>query len=325
MTARANDGRRPGGGYFICLLAAAILATTAVLIRHLSLAYHLPALVMAFWRDVAVVATLAPGFLLFGRARFRVPPGLWPYLAAYGLVLSLFNVLWTLSVTINGAAVATVLVYCSAAFTVALGRWLLQEPLGLAKVLATVLCLVGCVLVSGAHHAEAWRANLAGILAGALSGLSYASYSLMGRSAAQRGLDPWTTLFYIFGFATGFLFLFNLPPGGFLPGSATRLGDFLWLGRAWDGWGILFLLGAGPTVAGFGLYLVSLSRLPSSVANLVVSVEPAFTALFAFLFLGERLGLVQAAGGLMILGGVAVLRVGEVLTTVRAARAVGQA
>jgi drug/metabolite transporter (DMT)-like permease len=318
---RPRSGAGPGGGYSIGLLAAAILATTAVLIRHLSLAYHLPALVMAFWRDVAVVVTLVAGFLAWGRARFRLPPGTLPYLAVYGLVLSLFNVLWTLSVTINGAAVATVLVYCSAAFTVVLGRWLLKEPLGVAKLLATVLCLGGCVLVSGAHHAEAWRANLAGILAGALSGLSYAAYSLMGRSAAQRGLDPWTTLLYIFGFASGFLFLFNLPPGGFLPGSAARLGDFFWLGRAWGGWGILFLLGAGPTVAGFGLYLVSLARLPSSVANLVVSLEPAFTALFAYLFLGERLGLVQAAGGLLILGGVAVLRVGDVVTMLRGARA----
>ena len=91
------------------------------------------------------------------------------------------------------------------------------------------LSLAGCVLVADALHASAWRANLIGILTGVLSGLAYAGYSLMGRAAARRGLDPWTTLLYIFGFATVLLFLCNLPPGGPLPGSAARPADLLWL------------------------------------------------------------------------------------------------
>jgi len=307
----STSARSRSGGYAIGLCAAAILATTGVLIRYLSLTYQLPALVMAFWRDVFVVATLVPLLGIFHRDRLRAPRALLPYLAAYGFVLALFNVLWTLSVTINGAAVATVMVYCSCAFAVFLGRWLLKEPLGPAKLLATALSLGGCALVSGALHAAAWRVNLAGILTGGLSGLAYAGYSLMGRSASNRGLDPWTTLLYIFAFASGFLLLFNLPPGGWLPGSAARPADFLWLGASFRGWGILFLLAAGPTVAGFGLYLVSLVRLPSSIANLVVSLEPAFTTLFAYVLLGERLGGAQVAGGLMILAGVAALRAAE--------------
>ena len=300
-------------GYAIGLVAAAILASTSVLIRHLNLAYGLPALVMACWRDLMVVATLVPVFAIWRRDLLRLPPGLLPFLVLHGWVLALFNVLWTLSVTLNGAAVATVLVYCSAAFTVFLGRWLLDEPLGPAKLAATALCLVGCVLVSGAHHPEAWRTNPVGIVTGILSGLSYAGYSLMGRAAARRGASPWNTLGYIFGFATVFLFLSNLLPGGLLPGSATRFADFLWLGRSVPGWGELFLLSAGPTLVGFGLYLVTLSHLPSGVANLVVSTEPAFTALYAFMFLGERLTAAQTGGGLVILGGVVLLRVREIL------------
>ena len=303
--------QNPARGYLCAFSSAAILSTTAPLIRHLGLHYHLPALVLAFWRDVFVVVTLVLVFAGWRRDLLRVAPRLLPFLVVHGLVLSAFNIMWTLSVTLNGAAVATVLAYCSGAFTVFLARWLLKEPLTGAKLLATAMSLAGCLLVSGALHAEAWRVNLVGILAGALSGLSYAVYSLMGRSASHRGCDPWSTLLYIFGFASVFLFLFNLPPGGFLPGSATRLGDFLWLGRSASGWGILFLLAAGPTVAGFGLYLVSLVHLPSSIANLVVSLEPAFTAVIAFVFLAERLGLLQVGGSLLILGGVAVLRISE--------------
>ena len=298
-------------GYTIALVSAAILSTTAIFIRYLTQTYHLPALVLAFWRDSLVALTMLPALGLLHPSLLGVKRQHLRYLLAYGLVLALFNGLWTLSVALNGAAIATVLVYCSAGFTALLGWWLLQERLDWAKLLAVALSLGGCVLVSGALNPGEWRLSLLGILTGVLSGLGYAVYSLMGRSAAQRGLNPWTTLLYTFGFAAAFLLLFNLLPGGFLPGAATRPADLLWLGNALAGWGILFLLAAGPTVAGFGLYNVSLAYLPSSVANLILTLEPAFTAAIAYALLGERLNGVQIGGSLMILAGVVFLRIYE--------------
>ena len=133
----------------------------------------------------------------------------------------------------------------------------------------------------------------------------------MGRSASQRGLNPWTTLVYTFGFATLFLLGFNLLPGGFIPGGAVQPADLLWLGDSPDGWGILFLLAAGPTLVGFGMYNTSLSYLPSSVANLIVTLEPPFTAIMAYFLLGERMNGMQILGGVIILAGVVLLRVSE--------------
>jgi drug/metabolite transporter (DMT)-like permease len=150
-----------------------------------------------------------------------------------------------------------------------------------------------------------------GVLAGTLSGLCYAIYSLMGRSASQRGLSAWTTVLYTFGFAALFLLLFNLLPDGLLSGFDTGVSNLLWPGGALGGWAILFVLAAGPTLAGYGLYMVSLGYLPSSVANLVVTVEPVFTAALAYVLLGERLSGWQIGGSLMILTGVVFLRAQE--------------
>jgi drug/metabolite transporter (DMT)-like permease len=304
-------------GYPIALVAAVFLSTTAIFIRHLTLTYQIPALVLAFWRDVFVVVTLLLVLGLFWPHLLYVDRRHLRYLALYGLVLATFNSFWTLSVAFNGAAVATVLAYCSSAFTALLGWWLLKERLGWAKLLAVALSLGGCLLVSGALDAAAWSANLLGILTGILTGLSYAGYSLMGRAAAQRGLNPWTTLIYTFGFAALFLLVFNLVGGGVLllgirmPGAAARPADMLWLKDAWGGWGVLFLLAAVPTVAGFGLLNVSLKYLPSSVAQLIVSLEPVFTAVTAYFFFGELLNGIQIVGSLLILGGVVVLRLYE--------------
>lgn len=295
-------------GYIAALLAAAFLSTTAIFIRYLTQNYNLPPLVLAVWRNVFVVLTLLPVLGLFFRHRLKVNRADLRYLVGYGLVLSFFNAFWTLSVAMNGAAVATVLVYSSVAFTALLGAWWLKERLTWVKAAAAVITLGGCALVAGAYDPALWSLNVGGIVVGLLSGLMYAVYSLFGRQASRRGLNPWTTLIYTFGFAGLFLIAANLLPGGFLPGSAQAPGQFLALGTAWAGWGVLFLLAAGPTVAGFGLYNVSLSLLPSSTANLIVTLEPAFTATTAYFLLGERMSLVQVIGSLVTLGGVVFLR-----------------
>ncbi|HZL82336.1 MAG TPA: DMT family transporter [Candidatus Deferrimicrobium sp.] len=298
-------------GYPIAVASAVILSTTAIFIRYLTQTYNMPALVLAFWRDSFVALTMLIVLAILHPRLLHVERRHAGYLVAYGLILTMFNSFWTLSVSLNGAAVSTVLSYSSAAFTALLARWLLKERLGWVKIVTIAGCLGGCVLVSGALEPGAWQGNLTGIVTGTLSGLWYAGYSLMGRSASQRGLNPWTTLLYTFGFAACFLLLLNLSFGRFLPGAAVRPADLLWLGKAARGWFILFLLAAGPTLAGFGLYNVSLGYLPSSVANLILTLEPAFTAVIAYVVLNERLNSIQIAGSLLILGAVVFLRAYE--------------
>ncbi|MDD5563074.1 MAG: DMT family transporter [Thermoanaerobaculaceae bacterium] len=311
MPSAPPAGLSSARGYAIALASAAVLSTTAIFIRHLTQTYRMPALVLAFWRDglvfltlLAVLAAARPALLPVARRHL-------PYLAGYGLMLATFNAAWTLSVALNGAALSTVLVYSSAAFTALLGRWLLDEPLGWGKLVAVTVSLAGCAVVSGALDPAAWRTNLTGITTGVLSGLCYAGYSLMGRSASQRGLDPWTTVLYTFGVAALVLLAVDLLAGGVVPGAAPRPRDLLWLGDAAAGWAALFLLAAGPTLAGFGLYNVSLGLLPSSVANLIVTLEVPFTAVIAYAVLGERLTAVQLAGGALVVAGVVLLRLYE--------------
>jgi drug/metabolite transporter (DMT)-like permease len=302
---------RFSGGFAIAIVSAAILSTTGIFVRYLTVNYQLPALVLAFWRAAIVTLTLLIVLGVGKRHLLSLNRPQLVYLIVYGIVLAIFNSIWTLSVSINGAAVATVLVYCSAAFTAILGRMFLKESLGWVKILAILLCLGGCYLVAGAYDPSVWNTNFIGILMGVISGLAYAIYSLMGRSASQRGLNPWTTLLYAFLFAACTLFVANLVIGPWLPGGAQRPADFFWLGGELKGWGVLFALAAGPTVIGFGMYMVSLSRLPSSIANLIVTTEPVFTATFAYFLLGETLTGIQVGGSLLILGGVLFLQLFE--------------
>jgi drug/metabolite transporter (DMT)-like permease len=290
----------------ICLAGTAVWSTTAIFIGYLSTTYRLPSLVLAFWRDLLVASALAVVFAVFRPVRLQVERRHLTFLVLYGLLLSIFNASWTASVSFNGAAVATVLAYSSPAFTAILGWRLFGERLGGWKILAVVLSLVGTALVSGAYNLQAWRINPLGVVTGLLSGLAFAGYSLMGKAASQRQINPWTTLLYTFGFAALFLLGYNLVPGWL---SGKPLGDLFWLQQAWAGWAILFVLAVLPTIGGYGLYTVSLGYLPASVANLIATLEPAMTAVLAYLFLGEQMTPLQLAGGVVIISGVVLLRI----------------
>ncbi|RPI23190.1 MAG: EamA family transporter, partial [Chloroflexota bacterium] len=183
MTTNTLTSLKPTRGYTIALVSALILSTTAIFIRYLTETYQMPALVLAFWRDGFVSITLLPVLWIVKRQLVKVSVKDLPYLAGYGLVLSIFNSLWTFSVALNGAAIATVLVYGSCGFTVLLGWWFLRERQDWARFLAVACSIGGCIFVSGAANQEAWQANPLGIATGVLSGLGYAVYSLLGRSA----------------------------------------------------------------------------------------------------------------------------------------------
>ena len=75
---------------------------------------------------------------------------------------------------------------------------------------------------------------------------------------------------------------------------------------------MLFLLAAGRTDCS-GIWVVQRQPglPPSSVANLILTLEPAFTAVDAYFLLGERLICIQTFGGLLIQGGVIFLRTCE--------------
>lgn len=295
-------------GYLAAFGSALFLATTGIFIRHLSVNFKLPALVLTFWRECFVALTLLLVFIFFKPALFGNMRKHLPYLAAYGVVLALFNSAWTLSVAYNGAAVATVLLYASVAFTAVFAWLLFKEDLGWIKVIAVILSLAGCALVANALDPSLWSLNALGITIGLAAALGKAAYSLMGRSASNRGLNPWSTLLAIFTVASLILLAANLGIGHLLPGGAQKPADMFWLGSSVKGWAVLVGLAILPTLMGYGLFNTSLKFLPSSVANLIVSIEPLLTAIFAYFLLGEVLTPIQLIGGALVLGSVFLIR-----------------
>ena len=104
-------------------------------------------------------------------------------------------------------------------------------------------------------------------------------------------------MLYSFGFGALFILAFNLIPG--LPGAVGSI-QRVWPDLPAMGWAMLVFFAIGPTLLGFGLYNLSMSYLPASIANLLATTEPVLTAIQAYIFLNERMTLAQIIGGAVI-------------------------
>ena len=300
----------PTRGYLITFVATTFWSTAAIFISYLTVRFDMPPLVLAFWRDFMVAGTLFGVLALVARPLLHLERRHVPFFVLYGFVLAVFNALWTVSVALNGAAVGTVLIYSSPAFTALAGwRWW-GERLDALKICAVVVSIFGVALTSGAYDPAAWQVNPVGIVVGLAAGCGFAVYSLLGKISSRRGVHPWTATMYSFAIGAGFLLLLQRPDT--LLWLSRPLASGLGGGReAALGWGTIVALAIGPTLGGYGLYTVSLRHLTAATANLIVTLEPAMTGLWAYLFLGERMTALQIVGGCIILAGVVLLRISD--------------
>jgi drug/metabolite transporter (DMT)-like permease len=87
--------------------------------------------------------------------------------------------------------------------------------------------------------------------------------------------------------------------------------DVVLLGHAVPWWGSIAELAVVAAATAYLLGVTAARMLGSTVASFVGLTEVLFAVLFAWLLLGELPGMVQLAGGVLIVGGVVAVRVGE--------------
>jgi drug/metabolite transporter (DMT)-like permease len=156
---------------------------------------------------------------------------------------------------------------------------------------AVALSLAGSVLVVRAYDPDSL--DVVGVLAGLGAAVSFAIY-FAGSERAGRLHPPLVTLFWAFAFATAFWLVIQ-PPWTFPFGLIDSGGDAL-LAVA------IIVVG---TLLPFGLIVAALRHVPAARAAAVATLEPALSALFAYLIHDEALAAVQISGIAIVLGAVA--------------------
>lgn len=284
-------------GYIVVLIATALMSTTGILIKYLLVDFNMQPLNLAFLRVLIVASALGALLLVVHRQDFRIRARHIIYFIVMGVVgVGLHQLAWITSVQLNGAAVATVLVYINPTIVALVSVRVFHEKLDRTKIIALVMTLSGMILVAHMYDPKNLQLNAPGILVGLGTGVTWATYAILGQFVSRR-YSPWASLFYAFLF--GAIFLLPLQ---------IFAGNVLGLGAQWGGWAILFFLALGPTLVGFGLYTVGLSQIPASVVTLIATLEPVFSIVLAYFLFSEILQIPQIIGAVLILFAVIMLR-----------------
>jgi drug/metabolite transporter (DMT)-like permease len=180
-------------------------------------------------------------------------------------------------------------------FAALIGLALGLERLSRRFWIAAAVSFAGVGLVaagSGGGFAGDLRGNLLGIAAaGTWAGYSVAIAPLMERYSASQISAVVLSLAWILIVLVGF------------PQAAEQ--DY---GLGWKVWTLLAFATLGPLVITNLLWFRALHRIGASRATLVANLQPFVAAIFALVLLSERMTLLQAAGGILIAGGILTAR-----------------
>ncbi len=278
-------------GYPQIIAAAVIWGSIGVAGRVAFRAGIVP-LEAAFFRAAIAFLTLAVLVLVTNRNLLRIRSADLPLFAAFGLVgIGAFFVVYLYAISRTTVATAAILLYTAPAFVIVLSALLFSEPFTRTKQLAVALAFAGCVLVVRGYDPRSLRLNLPGVLAGLAAGLTYAMYSIFGKTALRR-YQPITTLVYALGFGTVILALAAIPSG------------VIRLAHPTSGWAAIIYLALMTTLLAQWLYLSGLHHVEAGRASLVATLEPVVAAILGFLALGETLEAWQILGGGLVLSAV---------------------
>lgn len=243
--------------------------------------------VVAFYRGavglafVLVWLAVRPGNS--GLSDYRV--WLWSSLAGLGVAGNF--TFYFLSISQSSIAVAATLMYCAPIFVYFVSFALGLERPTLFKWLAIALVILGIGLLTRIYDLNATDITILGVVAGLMSGLSYAVFIFSFKYAAPKASPQ-----AILSIALGVLALVLILPADIaqvrlVPDSAD-----------WPLFVGLGLIGAGLP---FVFYIIGLKHTAPAIASIVAMVEPVTASLFGVLIMNEELANLQALGMGLIL------------------------
>jgi len=212
----------------------------------------------------------------------------------FGMGACQFTYLFAIS-KINVAA-AILLQYMAPSFIAVHAVVFARDKLSLQTIMALLGATFGCYLVVGAYNLDVLTMNIAGIVSGILSAISFAWYSIHGEYGMRR-YNPWTVIFYAMLFAALLWNILHRPLEAFFhPYNVVQ-------------WGWIMYIGILGTLVPFGLYLEGVNLIRSTRASITATLEPITAGVISFIFLNEILEPLQLTGGVLVIASIIILQV----------------
>jgi drug/metabolite transporter, DME family len=222
--------------------------------------------------------------------------GRWPlgHVLLAGAGVAVYQLAFFQAVADTGVAVGAIVAIGSGPiFAGILERLLDGAWPGRTWLVATALATTGVAVLSLASATDA-SLSAAGIGLALVSGLGYATYTIVAKRLLRLGHKPVAVMGASFGLGAVLL----------LP--VLLLGDTEWLHTP-DGLALALYLGVVPTALAYSLFARGLRSLDASEVTTLVLAEPLTATVLGVVVLDERVGAGGLVGAALILAGLAVL------------------
>jgi drug/metabolite transporter (DMT)-like permease len=283
----------------LAALAAVVLWGISFVATRAALS-EIPPVTLVFTRFAMGTALLLA--LLAFRGRLSPPPqDAWPALISMGFLgVFLHQMIQAHALVLTTAVHAGWLIGLTPIWSALLAVIVLRERLGPVKVAGLLLGFAGALLVitrgrltGGVLALPATRGDLL-ILA---STVNWALYSIVGRRTLARLGSARATAFAMLA---GWLLI--------APIFLLRAGWTDWSRLSAAGWAAVAFLGIGCSGLGYLFWYSALERLDTARVAAFLYVEPLVTLATAVALLGEAVHWTTVVGGMIVLGGVAVVQ-----------------
>lgn len=213
----------------------------------------------------------------------------WCFVGTGVFSIVFFSYCYFRNVEVSSVALSSILMYTSPVWVTILSAICFCEKLTGRKVVALLLALSGCVLVSGITGGIG-QVSVQGILLGLGSGIGYGLYSIFGRFALNKGYHPMAVSAYTFLFACVGVLPF-ISVSSIIKGLCAE--PVLWV------WAICISLLT--TCLSFSLYTLGLQYMEPGRAAVLATLEPIVSTLVGVFGYKEPLTPMMAVGIVVVL------------------------
>ncbi|HMH59363.1 MAG TPA: DMT family transporter [Galbitalea sp.] len=293
-------------GLVIAFIAAASFGTSGAFIKPLLDTGWSPAAAVTF-RALIGAVVLLPFTLVALRGRWSALwHARWRVLLMALIGVAATQLVYITAVSLVPISTAILIEYMAPLLLVAFA-WARSRTLPKAVVLiGSAVALAGLVLVVGPDgHGGV---NVVGLIFACLGAIGCAVYYVIAAKPSE-GLPP--VALAGSGLAIGGLALGAVGVTGLVP-FAMNFGDVRLLGAPAPWWVPLLVVGVVATGIAYAASITASEVLGSRLASFMGLLEVVFAALYAWLLLGQDLTIPQLIGGVLILGGIALVRAEKV-------------
>lgn len=273
-------------GYGEIITAAVLWGTAGILVKMIR---DMTALSIIFYRVALAFMIFMVFFYISGNLNKLRLKDKKPYLVLFSVLQVITMLTFFESIMNASVPVAVLLLYTAPVYVTVFSPVLLKERSTGKGWMALFLSIAGVILIVEPGNIE-FSLKLTGIIAGLLSGISYA-FQIMTSRYISKSYSGYTQAFWSFMIA-----MLLLIPAAAVPADIV-LGNMTYL----------IMLAIFPTILAISLYFNGLNKVRAASASILGLIEPVSAVILSIIILHDSISIPVMMGGALILAGGAIV------------------